>query len=701
MITGRRAYPRWLVRGLVLLALGMTVLAAVSSREYHATLAARNAALSRLVAVEAHNAEHTDPALAMQLALVAYRLSQTVQARSALLDATAAETPTRLIGRPGPTFLALGDDGHRVAVAHQGDGRVVILGRHEAQLSQLAVIGGPGVTGPARPRAVAISDNGQWLAVGDGAGRVTLWSLRSSAHPLRLAVLRAGRGAVRGLGFSPAGGALAAADADGDVQRWSLAHPDRPVPAAPLVAPGGRPLDAVSYSPDGRTLGSVGGAGQLVIWAAHAGARPLVRARLGTAELRALTYAPSGHALAVAGQDGRVRILALDRAGRPRAVGPLVSLRAVAAVTSLAFSRDGRYLAGGTAAKTLAVWSTSSWARVATLPHPAAVTGAAFIDGDARVISVDAAGTTTLWPFPPPSTDTFGRAVTGVEYWRRRPILRVSLRSGRTDLWDVVDEWRPAPVGAWYAAPPSAAAPGAYWTRPAPAPADPSAGAAALRLTRARAAVAGSALSSSGRLFAVAGADHRVWLWAVSDPAHPRLLARLGGFSAGVSAVLFTGNGQTLFAASADHTVRVWSLARPAHPLELPSSPLLGPSTALTRLALSPDNDTLAVATVDGRVWLWGVARPAKASLVAVLTAAHGRLRALAFSPSDSTLVAGGDRRRLTFWHYRPFEAVDRICSLAGSPITPGEWQLEVPGAPYRPPCAGWTPPRRPAAATG
>jgi hypothetical protein len=56
-------------------------------------------------------------------------------------------------------------------------------------------------------------------------------------------------------------------------------------------------------------------------------------------------------------------------------------------------------------------------------------------------------------------------------------------------------------------------------------------------------------------------------------------------------------------------------------------------------------------------------------------------------------LVAGGNNRRLTFWHYRPYQAVNRICALAGTPITANEWKLYVPETSYNPPCAHWTPP--------
>jgi WD40 repeat protein len=680
----------------------MTVVAAVASREHHSAEDARNAALSRLVALRATSFESSDPALAMQLALVAYRLSQTTAARSALLDATAGEMPTRLIGRPGQTALALGDDGHRVAIAYQADDRVALYALRYAQLTPLATV--PGAPRSARVDAIALSDSGELLATGSSAGVVTLWSLSTPAHPEQLAVLHAGRGAVRGLSFSPAGGSLAAADADGSVQRWSLTDPRAPALAAALVAPGRPLLEAVSYSHDGTTLAAAGSHGSLVVWPAHGGTAPLAGDSLGAATLTAVTYSPDGHTIAVGAANGSVWLWALGAGDRPSPEGSPVPLSAGAGINALAFSRDGRYLAAGTDSKAAPVWATSGGAPVATLPHPANVTAVSFTDGDRRLISTDAAGTTMIWQFPAPSTYTFSSAVTGVSYSTTRPQLAVTLQTGQTDAWSVVDEWHAAPEGAWYASPPSAAPAHPYWARttsststttsgPAPLVVSPHAGDEALSRTRAAADVVSSALSANGQLFAAAGSDRLVWLWDVSDPASPQLLARLSGFTSAATAVVFSGNSQTLFAASADHTVRIWTVAKPSHPKELPSSPLTGPSTAITKLALSPDNHTLAVATIDGHVWLWSVANPSRASLDATLAAARDRLTALAFSPSDNVLVAGGTNRRLTFWHYRPYEAVNRICGLGGTAITANEWALYVPGAPYNPPCANWTPP--------
>src|SRR5579862_3363897 len=119
MKAAERTWHKWRMRVLALFAAGMAIFAAVASREHFSAENARNDALSRLVALESRDLRPTDPSLAMQLALVAYRLSATTEARSTLIDATAGEMPTRLLGPFGHTSIALGDDGHRLAIAYR------------------------------------------------------------------------------------------------------------------------------------------------------------------------------------------------------------------------------------------------------------------------------------------------------------------------------------------------------------------------------------------------------------------------------------------------------------------------------------------------------------------------------------------------------------------------------------------------------
>ena len=711
MGTSKRTYARRMVYLLALFALGMTIFGAVASREYHSTADARNDALSRLVALEAADLRHSDPSLAMQLSLVAYDLSATPEATASLIDTTAGQMPTRLLGPDGHTAMALGDDGHRVAIVYRASNQLRLYSLRYTQLRRLATVqAGPGA---AKVQSVAISDSGTLMATGGSDGTVTLWQVRSPAHPQHLATLSAGAGAVTSLSFSPGATALAAADADGSVQRWSLSDAAHPATAGLLTAPGRPLLNAVSYSHDGQTLAAAARNGTLVIWRAHAGTAPVATLATGGSSLNAVAYSPDGRTLAAGGQDGAIHMWTLAHDGRP--IADRGTLHGTPAVSALVFSRDGRYLAAASSGNQTEVWASAHWTIVATLPHPAAVTGVAFTDADLHLLSSDGGGTARVWPFPTPGTFTTGFRVRALEYSLLRPRLAVSgVTTGGAPAianWDVADEWRPAPVGTWDAAPDSAAttAPYAPATTTATTPTttttaaviSPHAGHRALRETEAETTVLDYALSPNGLLFAAAGTDDRIWLWDVTEPSHPKLLAKLGGFRRWATSVVFSNSSQTLFAGSADHTIRLWDVSDPTAPTELADSPLLGPGSSVNQLALSPDGSALAAATSDGHVWLWGVVAANKASLKANLTAATGRPVVIAFSPTDNVLVAGGADQRLIFWHYRPYQAVNRICAHAGTPITAAEWERYVPDTSYSPPCATWTPPPPPQAAEG
>ena len=89
----------------------------------------RNEALSRQLAVQSSEMSRRDPALAAQLAMVAYRQAPTLQARSRLIEAAGDPVPTRFIARPGPVRLATDDRGKILAaVSRSGYVRVFGLG---------------------------------------------------------------------------------------------------------------------------------------------------------------------------------------------------------------------------------------------------------------------------------------------------------------------------------------------------------------------------------------------------------------------------------------------------------------------------------------------------------------------------------------------------------------------------------------------
>ncbi|MDA8069217.1 MAG: hypothetical protein M0T77_11490, partial [Actinomycetota bacterium] len=737
-----------LLTAVVALAVAASVLAIVALNASQSAEQARNQALSRQVAIEASDLRKTDPALAMQLALAAYRIAPTVQATSALLDASAGEMPTRLLGPMGPSTIAVSKSGHVLAVAYSNRDLVRVYSLSTTVPRQLAAL----TVGPHSDStfAVALNAAGTLLAAGGTDHRVSLWSLTSPGHPRRLATLTAGSGTVYGLSFSPGGGALAAADADGTVARWSLAKPSHPAREPALRAPGHPALQAVAYSPAGTTVAAAGANGAVVVWSAHGSTRPLAALTAAATTMTTVAYSPNGSTLAAGAQDALVYLWRVGTGGALEAYrAPLHGFSSW--VDSLAFSRSGRYLAAGDSDETLRVWSTSSWRQIGPpLPHPAPVTGIAFSASDRQLISVDENGTTRLWQFPPPSTYTAPGGLYTIDYTANAHELAAVSGGpgGDVELWNVADPERPrriesvhvpgsfGPVAAVGALSPngkllavgdaaakvqliSLARPhhprmlGRELTGAVPYieqvdfspnmrllsvgddagrihmwdivnPSHP----VALPTIDQRGTssnVFGIAYSPNNRLMAVACADNQVWLWDIANPHAPRLLARLKGFSSYAYTVAFSPNGRVLAAGSADDTVRLWDVSRPSAPRLL--ARLTGPTSTVYQVAISPQGSILAASTTDGQVWLWSIAVPSRPLLEATLTAATGEVYDVNFSPDGRTLVAGGTAHTMTFWNFHPVQVASRICSLAGSPVTRAEWSQYVQGAAYDPPC--------------
>jgi WD40 repeat protein/transcriptional regulator with XRE-family HTH domain len=736
-----------LLGAVALLAVAAAVLAVIAFHAQRNADTARDQALSRQVAIEAADLEPSDPALAMQLALTAYRVSRTTQATSALLDASASEMPTRILGPIGPTAEALSGTGSLLAVAHSATDRVSLytLSGERPTLSA-TVTAGPS---SAQLFAVALSPDGRLLAAGTTSGQVVLWRLALPSRPVRITTLKGIPGTVYAVAFNSTGRLLAAVDSAGSVTQWSLSAPSDPRERSVLVAPGHPSLQAVSYSPNGAILTAVGSSGRLIQWRVGA-ARPLSMRTVTQSTLTSVAYSPNGRTLAAGGQDGLVHLWRIGARGALRSEHPPLG-GFTSWVDSLAFSPDSRYLAAGDSDSSLRIWSSSDWSELATLRHPAPVTGVLFTPDERSLITVDEDGTTRIWSFPPPAAVREPGNVYTVDYTANGDELAAVSGGpdGNVDLWNVANPWRPAhlaavrmPASFGPAAGVESLSPdgkvlavgnaqakvrlvglstprrpdllGGALTGATPyieqlnfspdmklltvgddagriqiwSVADP---ARATRIADLNAdghssQVLGIDFSPDGRLLAVACADHHVALWDLADPRHAKLLAVLGGFSSYAYTVAFTPNGRTLIAGSADESLRLWDISDPADP-RLLGSPLTGPTSTVYDIAVSPNGSTLAAGTTDQDVWIWSITDPTHPVEIADLQAASGQVFDVTFSPNGQTLLASGGDQTLHFWNYHPSAVASRICSRAGDPITRREWSQYVPGAAYAPPC--------------
>jgi WD40 repeat protein len=193
-------------------------------------------------------------------------------------------------------------------LAVRPDGRLLVGDNRIARLPGGKVAGRNLVQGD-QIGALAFSEDGALLAVGDQTGRVALWDgdVRHRAGVLRN-VFPAPRGgtpeAVTALAVSPDGRTLAVGGAAGSLQLWDVTT-QQPL-GGPLTTPGEQ-LDTLAFAADGRTLYAGGAHVPLQRYAVDPGravARVCARvdgARLTRAQWR--TYVPDVPYRKVCGRD--------------------------------------------------------------------------------------------------------------------------------------------------------------------------------------------------------------------------------------------------------------------------------------------------------------------------------------------------------------------------------------------------------------
>ncbi len=175
------------------------------------------------------------------------------------------------------------------------------------------------------------------------------------------------------------------------------------------------------------------------------------------------------------------------------------------------------------------------------------------------------------------------------------------------------------------------------------------------------------------------------------DTANNPLSNPLTGPTGNAWSVAFSPDGHTLAAGSGDDKIWLWNVTDPAHPSQI-GQPLTGPTGAVDSVAFSPDGHTLAAGSADDKIWLWNVTDPAQATLTGErpLTGTGNVVWTVAFSPDGHTLAAGSEYDyggMIPLLDLDVDHAIDRICATTSGNLTPEQWAHYIPQLPYDPPC--------------
>jgi len=296
-----------------------------------------------------------------------------------------------------------------------------------------------------------------------------------------------------------------------------------------------------------------------------------------------------------------------DDESRPRLV---VNVGHTTAVTSIAFSPDGRTLASGSWDHTIKLWEVATGREIKTLSgHTNWVCSVAFSPDGRTLASGSWDRTIKLW-----------EVATGRE---------IATLGGDGDFVLSVafsPDGRTLASGGWYHTI-------KLWevatgTRIRPP------------LTGHTSWVTSIAFSPDGRTLATGSGDKTIKLWEVASGKEIRTLP---GHTDTVNSIAFSPDGRTLASGSDDHTIRLWEVAtgREIDP------PLTGHTDWVNSVAFSPDGRTLASGSWDHTIRLWRVATGRETKTLSRHT--DGVL-SVAFSPDGRTLASGSGDHTIKLW---------------------------------------------------
>jgi WD40 repeat protein len=388
------------------------------------------------------------------------------------------------------------------------------------------------------------------------------------------------------------------------------------------------PVDDLAFSPDGALLVTSGRDGAVRLWDVGAGAE--IRTYRAPAEqLAALTKDKDEAANRLApvafAADGKTVALAFGNSCVlwDATTGKEIRTQALhaAAITSLAFSPDGKRLASGSLDTKVRTWDVESGKQLLDLGNNSRVRSVVFSPDGLLLAATGDDGMGRVWDAAK------GAIRLGVHFHNEGP------RAGGFQLAFSPDSKAIASCGL-VKPPKTTVAP------PATGDVGDAPGKPIAEFVGHTGLVTAIAYGKDGRFVATGGKDHSVRLWDAATGASVRTFH---GHSDTVTGVAFSPDGRLLASVSADHGIRLWGLETVEN-----CQTLAGHQGAVWSAALSPDATRAVSGSADRTVKIWDVTGN---KLLHSIAAHKAPVTVAIYSPDGKTILSCGGDELAKLWN--------------------------------------------------